>query len=259
MRLPTLRRPIVRRPMLLCSLVCLLANACDGFKPPTSAATSTPAAGSSANMPGASAGAGSDAGRTLARDAGAAATAAVLPRNPIAFATGSPHYVFVPNPRDRSVAVIDARSQQIRQAPCGKHPSLVAASQNADVALALDPAAESGCVVRADTARLQINQVALVPDANAIVFSADAGFAIAYHDDRFDAPDARIRAQAVSVIALSGDEPNALSIAVGLRPHDVIFAGEPLRARDERRRRLGDRARRRAGRSQRQHCATCIR
>lgn len=219
-------RTVRHRIAIACGVVLAGLAACDDFDPPhpkaastADAATARDAAASDAGVEGPSADASADA----ALDAAPPADAAPPPRNPLAFARAGSRYVFVANPRERSVAIIDASSQRIQHAGCGFAPQLVAASARDDIAIALDSEGKRACVLRVGSERVTTAEVAVVEHANSVVFAPDAPFAIAYHDQRLDAAGARVLAQAVSVIAL-GDEVKAANVAAGLSPREVIFA-----------------------------------
>lgn len=174
-----------------------------------------------------------DAGSTDpgAPDSGAPAPAGpdmpAAPRNPLEFARAGHRHVFVPNPRDHTVVIVEPSSLQVRHARCEIEPLLVAASTHAELAIALDPAADRACVLRVADDRVDVSQVSVAPGANAVAFSPDGGFAVVYHDARLDPADRRSHTQDVSVIELSV-EPRAANALVGLAPRDVIFAGDGL-------------------------------
>jgi hypothetical protein len=217
-------------------LASLTLVACEEFKPPHN--TAVGAGGGDAGIP--DPGEVDEIGADDVLDGAVAAeepeavqsdggVAADAPRNPLSFARATPRYVFVANPRARTVAVIDPLSRKVQHASCPGTPSLLAASEYDDVAVAFEPESGVGCVLRVQEGAVTSSELRLVADANTLTFSADARFALAYHDRRLDAQDAPRFSQDVSVVALK-EAPRSLDVTVGIGPSEVVFAEKEPRA-----------------------------
>jgi hypothetical protein len=151
------------------------------------------------------------------------------PRNPLSFVRATPRYVFVANPRGRTLAVINPLSRRTEHVSCPGTPSLVAASEYDDVAIAFEPESGVGCLLRVQEGAVTSSALRLVLHTNTLTFSPDAGFALAYHDQRLDALDAPRFSQDVSVVALK-ETRSSVDVTVGIGPAEVVFAEKPPRA-----------------------------
>jgi hypothetical protein len=142
-------------------------------------------------------------------------------------ATGS--VVWVANPKSGRVALVDAATLQVRTAEAGNGPTYLASvpGQEVDTTLVLNVLSEDATLLKATPGGITTATFKTAKQANAMAFSSDGRFAIAWADARKVPSAPRTEGfQDLTVIDLVAGTSTIL--AVGYRPVAVGFAeGQP--------------------------------
>ncbi len=186
---------------------------------------------------------GMDASERTAEDAGQDA-AAVEPGdkrlNPeFTMAQGSDDFVFVPDPKNHSVWIVDPLRLGVRQRKdLGRNPSFLAADQRSNTVVVIDEGEGEARVVRASSAAVRVEPEPPDPAfevprfANAVQFAPDGDHALVYHSPQHvgaaDTSDSFH--QEVAVLRLEAGEEKSVLMTVGLKPREVFFGEDGLAA-----------------------------
>jgi hypothetical protein len=141
-----------------------------------------------------------------------------------ALAVPSRSFVLVPDPQARAVVAVSVTTLRAERLSCARAPDRIAASERADLALAVDRAARTACVLDLTQATARSTELAIVAHANRIALSPDARHAVVYHDRLLAQRqgEAAFDPIEVSVIRLAAPAHGA-TVLVGLRPREVVF------------------------------------
>lgn len=144
-------------------------------------------------------------------------------------ATGS--FVWIANPKSGRVAFIDATTLQVRTVEAGNGPTYLGGvpGQSSDTTVVLNVLSKDATILRAVGGKIEAKTLPTAAQANALAFSADGRFAIAWADSRKvqNAPKTE-GFQDLTVLDLQND--TSMILAVGYRPLTVGFAAGQARA-----------------------------
>lgn len=142
-------------------------------------------------------------------------------------ATGN--LVWIANPKSGRVALVDAATLQVRTVEAGNGPTYLASvpGQTADTTVVLNVLSEDATLLRATPTGIETKTIETAPRANALAFSADGKWAIAWTDAQKIANAPKQQGfQDLTVMDLEAGTSTIL--AVGYRPVSVGFAaGQP--------------------------------
>lgn len=144
-------------------------------------------------------------------------------------ATGN--VVWIANPKSGRVALVDASTLQVRTVEAGNGPTYLASvpGQPVDTTLVLNVLSEDATLIKATPQGITTTSFKTAKQANALAFSSDGRFAIAWADARKVANAPRTQGfQDLTVLDLSLG--TSTTLAVGYRPVAVGFAGTEPRA-----------------------------
>jgi DNA-binding beta-propeller fold protein YncE len=147
-------------------------------------------------------------------------------------AQASEDFIFVPNPSNHVVTVIDPQSEPlsggVRYIPAGNRPTYVGVCSEDNVAIAIDEGAGRAAVIRVSRAAAPDPAVVEVGrGANAVAFSPRCFYALVYYDPEYVGDADRSGGyQEVSVIDLEKGEERSVRVTVGLRPRQIVFEKE---------------------------------
>lgn len=142
-------------------------------------------------------------------------------------ATGN--FVWIANPKSGRVAFIDATTLQVRTVEAGNGPTYLASvpGQATDTTVVLNVLSKDATVLRANGGKIETKTLPTAAQANALAFSADGRFAIAWANAKAiqNAPKTE-GFQDLTILDLQQNTSTIL--AVGYRPVTVGFAaGQP--------------------------------
>lgn len=138
-------------------------------------------------------------------------------------ATGN--FVWIANPKSGRVAFVDAASLQVRTVEAGNGPTFLASvpAQTTDTTLVLNVLSEDATLLRATKDTIETKTFKVARQANAMAFSSDGRFAIAWADARKAKDPPKTEGfQDLTIIDLASGASTIL--AVGYRPVAVGFA-----------------------------------
>ena len=144
-------------------------------------------------------------------------------------ATG--RFVWVANPKSGRVAYVDATTLQVRTIEAGNAPTYLAGvpGPNGDTTLVLNVLSEDATLLHAEGSAITSKTLKVAKQANALAFSSDGHFAIAWADARkVQSPPKTEGFQDLTVLDLVAGTSTIL--AVGYRPVAVGFAQGQSRA-----------------------------
>lgn len=147
-------------------------------------------------------------------------------------AQASEDFIFVPNPGNHVVTVIDPQSEPLYRGvhyiSAGNRPTYVGACYEDNVAVAIDEGAGKAAVIRVSRAAYPEPAIVEVGrGANAVAFSPRCFYALVYYDPDYVGDEDRSGGyQEVSVIDLERGEERSVRVTVGLRPREIIFDRE---------------------------------
>ena len=134
-------------------------------------------------------------------------------------------FVWIANPKSGRVALVDAKTLQVRTVEAGNGPTYLGSvpGQASDTALVLNVLSNDATLLRVTPTGLESKTFAVAPKANSLAFSADGRFAIAWTDARKVGSAPRTEGfQDLTVLDLVTGKSTIL--AVGYRPVAVGFA-----------------------------------
>jgi hypothetical protein len=144
-------------------------------------------------------------------------------------ATGN--YVWITNPKSGRVAFVDAVTLQVRTVEAGNGPTFIAGvpGANDDTTVVLNVLSQDATLLHATKNDITTKTFPTAKQANALAFSSDGHWAIAWADARkVDQPPKTEGFQDLSVIDLTSGKSTIL--AVGYRPVAVGFSTAAARA-----------------------------
>ncbi len=144
-------------------------------------------------------------------------------------ATGN--FVWVANPRSGRVAFVDATTLQVRTVEAGNGPTYLASvpGQSTDTTIVLNVLSQDATVLRATKDAIQAERLPTAAQANALAFSADGRFAIAWADAK-KVPNAPRTEGFQDLTVMDLQSKTSTILAVGYRPVAVGFAAGTPRA-----------------------------
>lgn len=139
-------------------------------------------------------------------------------------ATG--RFVWVANPTSGRVALVDATTLAVRTVEAGNGPTFVGAvpGEGQDATVVLNVLSEDATLLRATANRIDAKTFPTAKNVNALAFSPDGRWAIAWADAR-KAPSAPRTEGFQELTVLDLTAGTATNLAVGYRPVLVGFAG----------------------------------
>ena len=139
--------------------------------------------------------------------------------------------MWIANPKSGRVAYVDATTLQVRTVEAGNAPTFVGSvpGPNGDTTLVLNVLSQDATLLHAEGAAISARTLPVAKQANALAFSADGHFAIAWADARKVKGAPRTEGfQDLTVLDLVSGSSTIL--AVGYRPVAVGFAQGQARA-----------------------------
>jgi hypothetical protein len=143
-------------------------------------------------------------------------------------------YVWATNPKTGRVALVDAKTFQVKTVGAGQGPTFIAALPGkGDRAIVINVVSNDATYLSQGTdGALEVRTYQLAPRANSWAISADGRWAIAWTDvTRVLRPDVIEGFQQVSIIDLDdAAAPSRVPVrTVGFRPSSISFAADPPR------------------------------
>ena len=144
-------------------------------------------------------------------------------------ATGN--FVWVANPRSGRVAFVDATTLQVRTVEAGNGPTYLASvpGQSSDTTVVLNVLSQDATILRATKDSIAAERLPTAAQANALAFSSDGRFAIAWADAK-KVPNAPRTEGFQDLTVMDLANKTSTILAVGYRPVTVGFAAGSARA-----------------------------
>jgi hypothetical protein len=144
-------------------------------------------------------------------------------------ATGN--FVWIANPKSGRVAFIDATTLEVRTVVAGNGPTYHASvpGQATDSTVVLNVLSKDATILRATGGTIEAKTLPTAAQANALAFSADGRFAIAWADSR-KVPNAPKTEGFQDLTVMDLQANTSTILAVGYRPVAVGFAAGEARA-----------------------------
>ena len=146
-------------------------------------------------------------------------------KNDFVVAQGGEDLIFVPNPVEHVVTIIDPQNLGVRYLSAGTRPYYLGVCPEDDVAVAIDKGAGKAAVIRVSRAAFPPSvMVDVGRGANAVAFSPRCYYAVVYYNPEYVGDEDRSGGyQEVSIIDLAKGDERSVRVTVGLRPREIIF------------------------------------
>jgi hypothetical protein len=229
---------------------------CEDFNPEKDSATKSQSGDSGTKT---SSSTESDAGENSQMDAAKEETsldasadsgkkAAKVLKDDFTVAQSSDSYIFIPNPQNHCVTIIDGTSVlkgEDKASSClacdgdqcvGGKPTYMGVYAKKDIAIVTDKGTQKAAIIEKAPAASRITSIDVVKGANAIRFAPNGTHAIVYYDPDYVGDEQTDGYQEITVVTLTNSatknssSKTATNMIVGLRPRELVFQSDGTQA-----------------------------